>query len=142
MTSVPLELLTPVEATVLYRARWQIELLFKRWKSQGLAAALIGSTDVRKMVGVWSRLLACVIQHWLLVTLAWGDVRISLDKAGKFIRDSANRIPAALNQSLDLIQVLMDITKCIEKACRRNKRKKPGTFELLNNPELLEFRLT
>ena len=25
---------------------------------------------------------------------------------------------------------------------RRNKRKKPGTFELLNDPELLEYSLT
>src|ERR1019366_8368972 len=56
--SVPPHLLTPKEAVVLYRARWQIELFFKRWKSQGLAAALIGSTDIRKMVGGWFRLMA------------------------------------------------------------------------------------
>jgi IS4 transposase len=28
LTNVPAELLTPTEAAVLYRARWQIELLF------------------------------------------------------------------------------------------------------------------
>lgn len=143
VTSVPPELLTPTEATALYRARWQIELLFKRWKSQGLAAALIGSTDTRQMIGVWSRLLACVIQHWLLVTLTWGDTRISLDKAGKVIRDYAGQIATSFRQGLDhLALVLEEIVECLQKACHRNKRRKPGTFELLNHPELLDFDLS
>ncbi|OWK36576.1 transposase [Fimbriiglobus ruber] len=72
VTNVPGELLTPPEAVVLYRARWQVELLFKRWKSQDLVAVLSDSTVVRQMVRVWSRLLAAVIQHWLVVATAWG----------------------------------------------------------------------
>jgi len=60
VTNVPVDLMTPAEAAVLYRARWQVELLFKRWKSQDLVAVLRGSTVVRQMVGVWSRLLAAL----------------------------------------------------------------------------------
>src|SRR5713226_7541028 len=73
VTNVPEDLLTPKEAAVLYRARWQVELLFKRWKSQGLVAELSGSTVVRQMVRVWSRLVAVVVQHWLTVGSVWGD---------------------------------------------------------------------
>lgn len=142
VTSVPLELLTPTEAVVLYRARWQIELLFKRWKSQGLVAALTGTTDLRTMVSVWSRLLACVVQHWLLVATSWGDARISWDKAGKAIRDFASRIATSLNEPAEFLRILTDLTTTIAKTCRRNTRKKIGTFELLNNPELLDFCLT
>lgn len=54
VTNVPGELLTPTEAVVLSRARWPIELLFKRWKSRGLVAALDGKSDVRTMVKGWS----------------------------------------------------------------------------------------
>ncbi len=75
VTNVPVELLTPREAVVLYRARWQVELLFKRWKSQGLVAELSGSTVVRQMVRVWSRLLAAVVQHWLVVAQCLGRSR-------------------------------------------------------------------
>lgn len=142
VTSVPAELLTPPEAAILYRARWQIELLFKRWKSQGLVDALQGSTETRKMVGVWARLLACVLQHWLLVATTWGDIRISLDKAGQALRDSANRLAASLHSRGTLLELLAELTKSIKKTCQRNRRKKAGTFELLNNPALLDFCLS
>jgi len=142
VTSVPPKLLTPKEITVLYRARWQIELLFKRWKSQGLVAALTGSTDLRTMVSIWSRLIACLVQHWLLVATAWGNARISWHKVGTTIREFANRIAASLQNATDFPVLMNDLTKIIAKTCTRNTRKKPGTFELLNEPELLDFRLT
>jgi hypothetical protein len=142
VTNVPIEMMTPKEAAVLYRARWQIELLFKRWKSQDLVATLTGSTDVRQMVGVWARLLAAVVQHWLVVGSAWGDPTKSLSKACEAIRAFVGRLAAALDRLPELEQVLADLCAVVAKTCRRNKRSKPGTFELLNNVELLDFRLT
>lgn len=142
VTSVPVEMLTPKEATVLYRARWQVELLFKRWKSQGLVAELSGSTVVRQMVRVWARLLAVVVQHWLVIGTVWGDPTKSLSKAYEAVRAFAGRLAAALNCLTELERVLDDIRAVMTKTCRRDKRSKPGTFELLNDEELLEFCLT
>ena len=48
VTSVPVEMLTPKEATVLYRARWQVELLFKRWKSQDRKSTRLNSSHIQK----------------------------------------------------------------------------------------------
>jgi Transposase DDE domain len=142
VTNVPVDLLTPTEAAVLYRARWQVELLFKRWKSQGLVAELSGSTTVRRMVRVWSRLLAVVVQHWLVVATVWGDPTKSLSKAYEAVRDFAGRLAAALTHAADMERVLDDVRKTLAKTCRRDPRSKPGTFELLNDPELLDFCLT
>jgi hypothetical protein len=141
VTNVPREKLTPTEATVLYRARWQVELLFKRWKSQGLVAELSGSTVVRQMVRVWSRLLAVVVQHWLVICCVWGDPKKSLSKAYEAVRGFAGRLAAALSNAAELERVLNDVGKTIAKTCRRDPRSKPGTFELLNNPGLLDFGL-
>ena len=139
VTNVPAELLTPKEAAVLYRARWQVELLFKRWKSQGLVAELTGSTVVRQMVRVWSRLLAAVVQHWLTVGSVWGDATKSLHKVYEAVRDFAGRLAAALECSTNLERVLADMAATFTKTCRRDKRSKAGTFELLNEVELLDF---
>jgi hypothetical protein len=142
VTNVPHDILTPAEAVILYRARWQIELLFKRWKSQDLAAELSGSSAVRQMVRVWSRLIGAVIQHWLLLASAWGDPTKSWGKVCEAIRKFVGRIAAALSRWPELNRVLTDLCQAVAKTCRRNKRKKPGTFELLNDVRLLDFRLT
>jgi Transposase DDE domain len=99
VTNVPRDLLTPQEAAVLYRSRWQVELLFKRWKSQGLVADLSGSTVIRQMVRVWSRLLAAIVQHWLVIAGVWGDPTKSLSKAYEAVRAFAGRLAAAYASS-------------------------------------------
>ena len=142
VTSVPGDMLTPQEATVLYRARWQVELLFKRWKSQGLVAELSGSTVVRQLVRVWSRLLAVVVQHWLVLASVWGDPTKSLTKAYEAVRDFAGRLAAALAHGTELERVLDDIRKTTAKTCRRDPRSQPGTFELLNDVDLSDYSLT
>lgn len=142
VTSVPGEILSPPEAVVLYRARWQVELLFKRWKSQDLVAVLSGSTDVRQMVRVWARLLAALVQHWLVVASAWGDPTRSWGKVSEAIRGFVGRIATTLDQEPALAQVLSDLCTTVAKTCQRNKRSKPGTFELLNDVRLLDYGLT
>jgi Transposase DDE domain len=142
VTNVPGELLTPKEAAVLYRARWQVELLFKRWKSQGLVAELKGSTVVRQMVRVWSRLLAVVVQHWLTVGSVWGDPTKSLHKVYEAIRDFVGRLAAAMDHLAKLEEVLEAMRQTFAKTCRRDRRSKAGTFELLNDVDLLDFCLT
>jgi hypothetical protein len=142
VTNVPLEKMTPAEAAVLYRCRWQVELLFKRWKSQDLVAVLHGSTDVRQMVRVWSRLLAALVQHWLVVATVWGDPTKSLSKVCEAIRPFVGRLIAGLDQRDNFERVLEDIGVVVAKTCRRNHRASPGTFELLNDVSLLDFCLT
>lgn len=139
VTSVPPEKLRPEEAVILYRARWQVELLFKRWKSQDKVAVLSGSTEVRQMVRVWARLLAALVQHWLLICSAWGDPTCSLSKACEAVRKFAERIAAALEQGSILEKVIAAFCRTVAKTCKRNKRRKPGTIELLNDVTSLDF---
>jgi hypothetical protein len=141
VTSVPGERLTAAEAVVLYRARWQVELLFKRWKSQGRVAALDGATEARQMVRVWARLLAAVVQHWLVVAAAWGDPTRSWAKAAEAARGFVGRFLAA-TAAPALAGVLEDLIRVVASTCRRDPRARPGTVELLNDSRRLDFGLT
>jgi hypothetical protein len=142
ITNVPPEKLTPQEGAVLYRARWQIELLFKRWKSLGLVSQLSGGTVARQMAQLWLRLLAATLEHWLVLTARWSDARLSLTKASQLIRRSALLLTPAIGNHRHLCQVIETIRRAICSTARQNKRKRPNTFELLNNPELIEYALT
>lgn len=143
VTNVPAEMLTPQEAVVLYRARWQVELLFKRWKSQDLVAMLHGATAVRQMVRVWSRLLAALVQHWLVVASAWGDPTKSLSKVAEAVRAFAGRLAAGLRgRPAELKRAVQDLCATVAKTCRCNRRRKASTFELLNDVSRLDYCLT
>jgi Transposase DDE domain len=142
VTSVSPGQLTPAEAIVLYRARWQIELLFKRWKSQDRVAELSGSTEVRQMVRLWARLLAAVVQHWLVVATAWGDPTRSWGKVAEAVRSFVGRLLAALRHRTGVEEVIADLGRVVATTCRRNRRTKPGTAEILNDVRLLDFGLT
>jgi hypothetical protein len=142
VTNAPVELLTPKETAVLYRARWQIERLFKRWKSLGLIDELAGSTVARQMVRVWSRLLAVMAQHWVMLSTAWGASRCSLDKVWKAIQGRALLLARALDDLARLEYELEQLRDTLATTAKQNKHKKPSTFELLNDPEQLDYSLT
>ena len=142
VTNVPSHRLSPQEAAVLYRARWQIELLFKRWKSLGLVDELTGATPVRQMAQLWLRLLAVVVEHWVVLTAGWGDARLSLVKASQLVRRHAALLTTVVGHRDQLQQLLQTLSGAIRATARQNKRKRPSTFELLHNPSLLEYALT
>ena len=67
ITNVPPEQLSLEEALVLMRARWQIELLFKLWKSHGKIDEWRSAKPWRILCEVYAKLIAMVIQHWVLL---------------------------------------------------------------------------
>lgn len=142
VSNVPSEKLSPQEAAVLYRSRWQIELLFKRWKSLGLVAELDGSTTARQMARLWARLIGVLVQHWFVLTSVWGDLRHSLAKATTAIRRHALLLTTSIGNSAALSQTIQAMCQALRATARQNPRRKPSTFQLLNDPSLLEWSLT
>ena len=94
------------------------------------------------MACLWSRLIGVLLQHWLLLTSVWGDIRHSLAKASQAIRRHALLLAAALRGTAGLEATLESLGRAVRVTARQNKRRRPSTFELLNNPSLLEYGLT
>ena len=92
------------------------------------------------MAGVWSRLLAALVQHWLVLAGVWGDPTKSLSKACEAVRAFAARLAASLGRAAELQRVLTDLARALASTCRRNRRSKAGTFELLNDVARLDYR--
>jgi hypothetical protein len=142
VTNTTTQQLSAKESVVLYRARWQIELLFKRWKSLDWVATLSGATPVRQMVRVWGRLTAALLHHWLVVASTWHDVTRSWVKASEACRAFVSTILEALDDHASLVVVLQQLQRVVQKTCRRHRRRQVGTIELLENPELLDYFAT
>jgi hypothetical protein len=141
VTNCPQSLLTWKEVVVLYRARWQIERLFKLWKSYNHLADGDGEVAaVRRMAELYARLIAVVIQHGILLMAVWWDGRRSLWRAAAGLRDWIPQIIAVINDTAKLQHVLHRHRQFLAKSARVNSRRKhPSCFQLLSNPELLEY---
>lgn len=141
VTNVPEERISVRGAAVLYRSRWQIELLFKRWKSQGRVAELTGRTATHQMVRLWSRLIAAVLTHWMLITAVWGNAKLSLAKATQALQGLSGLIVLHQHEIEPLTQALTSLSKRLPFAARRNKRSIANIYEQLENPGLLEWNI-
>lgn len=140
LTSCPEELLTWKEVVVLYRVRWQIELLFKLWKSHGLVDAHRSADPVRQLVELYAKLIAVIIQHWLILVTFGSDDRVSLTKASRLIRDQLPQLIAVLGDLEQLIQTLTRWSHTLPGLGRVAQRKsQPSNPQLLANPELLAY---
>ena len=141
VTNCPTELLTWKEVVVLYRARWQIELLFKLWKSHNHLAAFRETwSAVERMAVFWAKLIGVILQHWLLLTSTWSNPRRSHWKAAQVIRQWIVSLTGALDDVDALIGVLAGMTATINAvAHKKRQRKSPSSFQLLLNPELLNW---
>ena len=66
-TNLPMSEYTADEVYTLYRIRWQIELVFKLWKSEGGVASSQGKTGVRCLCEFLAKLLGQIIANWLML---------------------------------------------------------------------------
>jgi hypothetical protein len=141
VTNCPRELLTWKEVVVLYRARWQVELLFKLWKSHNHLAEL--ETHVppqRQMAVLYAKLIAVIVQHWMLLITTWNDARRSLRKAAAILRDWIGSLSEVLDNRRRLTDFLGRLAAALAKTARVTRRTKhPSLFQLLENAELLEY---
>ena len=145
ITNVPIEVLPNEVISSLYRIRWQIELIFKIWKS------VIGIDHTRKMK--YKRWL-CLLQFKLLImVMNWNIIMVlrnhiykrngklvSLNKCFKTLFDNNYRIREAIRQGIKGITEFISWT---DRILRKNhwlerKNKSIGLEELLYNILLIK----
>ena len=107
ITNCPPLLLKWKEIVVLYRARWQIERLFKLWKSYNhLADRDAGAPAAQQLTKVYVTLIAVIIQHGILLMAVWLDGRRSLWRAATSLPTWIGQLIAVIDDKAKLQRVL------------------------------------
>lgn len=134
VTNIPAEKLSVQEAWVLARCRWQIELLFKLWKSEGHVDESRSGKPWRILCEVYAKLLGMVVQHWILLVGCWSHPNRSLVKASRTVRTHAPALAMVLSLGQLVYRTLETIRHCLNTGCRVNRRRRaPPTHQLLDN---------
>lgn len=137
VTNVPADQLSLNEARALYRARWQIECLFKRWKHDARLATSRSQKSVRIQAELLAKLIGQVLQHWLSLLGDWADPDKSLAQMGWVIRTNIPLLAVALDSPRALRQAFAHLQRALRAATRVTHRKKhPSTAQYLLNPDL------
>jgi hypothetical protein len=132
LTDVSAKRLSLQEAIVLLRERWQIELLFKLWKQHGCIDEWRSENCWRILCELYAKLIGVLLQHWIIVLLAWQDEQRSLVKLAQVIRDGALSLLDAFAGHGSIHQALLSIARRMRAGCQMNKRKKhPNSAQLL-----------
>ena len=133
--------LTWKAVVVLYRARWQIELLFKLWKSHnGLARVRVRASALQPLAVFYAKLLGVLWQHWLLLALVWHLPQRSLLRAAQRLREWLKVLEWVLDDRPQLERLLQRLQRRMERlAGVKKRRNNPSHAQLLEEPELLDW---
>ena len=136
LTNVPASQLSLQEALVLLKVRWQIELLFKLWKSYLSMDEWNSHNPWRILTEIYAKLLSAILFQWTSLSEFWKYPDRSLFKAFKAFQRYISPILFALQNQDLLIPLLSSLNRCYSKSCRVNKHANFAcTFQALLNPD-------
>ena len=131
ITNVPQERLSFEHVMALYPIRWQIELLFKLWKSHAKLASVGQWRPQRVLCHLYARLLALVLFQWLVAPWRFGEWgELSLTKAFQVFQHHTLRLAQAIVAGWRGIARVLDkmIRGCLRFARHNKRRHSPSSF--------------
>ncbi len=134
VTNVPASLLSFEQAFALLRARWQIELLFKLWKQEALLDEWSSGKPWRILCEVYAKLLAMLVQHWVLVLACWEDPHRSLTGVAEVVREQVPLLAHGVVGHLPMQRALRLMVSSVKGGCSIPARStRPSTARRLQS---------
>lgn len=133
ITNVPENKLSALQIAELYPVRWQIELIFKLWKSECGIDKVAGKRRERVLCELYAKLIGVVIFNFLVGPHRMNaDVELSMIKTHRTFKSHALRLALSLSNIEQLVAMISQIIRRFFKFGRKNKRvKSPSTLNLL-----------
>ena len=132
VTNIPDERLPAQQVLTLLRVRWQVELLFKLWKSHAKVDEWRSRNPWRILCEIYAKLIGLCLSQWLFVVSLWPYPDRSLFQAAKTVQKWAIPLALALQDPDQLLATLTALCDCLMAGCRQQKRKThAATFQQL-----------
>lgn len=131
LTNIPKALASSAEIFLLGRYRWQIELLFKLWKSHLLIDEWQSKKPERILAELYCKLIGAIISHWLLLLACWQNPARSLRQAISSVQALAWQFANSLDSRPALYHAFDALSNALSKTAMDKSQQRPCTFQLL-----------
>ena len=136
ITNLPATVLSLRQVLVMYAVRWQIELIFKVWKSHCALDHVPGRRRERVLTELYAKLIGVVVTHFLIAPSRSLERELSMVKVQHLLRRYALRLAQSLGSLEQLVAVLNKIvTRCLALARKDKRRKRLTTLQKLHLAE-------
>jgi hypothetical protein len=131
ITNAPPERIRASEGWEMRRVRWQIELVFRVFKSEGGLEKTQARTRERVLTELYAKLLAMVVLRWVVLAAGYQQLRHSGQPAARRVKKRAGSLLRALGSARELDEQIRELARQI-KACKIQKtHQKPSTLDRL-----------
>lgn len=127
---------TAEQLWALYRVRWQVELLFKRWKSGGGLGHSRGRTAHRVLCEFLAKSVAVLIKHWGALLRGGPLCAVSATRAAARVKWWAGRLAEAIGSggAAAVVRVLERMKADLDRLPKRPRRARKTTRQTLFAP--------
>jgi len=131
VTNVSQTMLSAEQVALLYRVRWQIELIFKLWKSYCGLREFTHMRRDRILTELYARMIGLVLTHFLMAPIRMPYAQTNREISPVQVRQIFQRFARTLSQSLaNLDQLVTELTSMMTHIDRfgfkQKRRKKPN----------------
>ena len=99
ITNIDTSLLTAEQIAPIYSIRWQVELMFKSFKSIGNLNETRRNKAENILCEVYAKLLAQLVRHWIMLASHWRCIQQDIIKAAKLIGRHARALTMSYHKS-------------------------------------------
>ena len=110
ITNVPSTMLAVVQVVLLYRVRWQIEMVFKLWKSYCGLGRIAGVRRERVLTELYAKMIGIVLTHFLIALLRMPKgAGVNREISPVQVRQIMRRFACQTNQALTSLDALVNV---------------------------------
>ncbi len=131
VTNAPQELISASEGWQIRRVRWQIELVFKVFKSEGGIDKTQAWSRERVLCELYAKLLAMLVMRWVLLASGYQTLRHSGRPAARRVKKRACALLRALGSAQALAVQVEGLARQLKQCQIQKSHSKPSTLDQL-----------
>ena len=136
ITNVPATMLRLRQVVILYAVRWQIELIFKVWKSECALDRVAGRRRARVLSELYAKLIGIVVLQFVLAPCRVGERELSVVKVVHIIQHHIPHLIEHLGNLEQLTETLQALAeRFLQNGLKDKRQKRLTTYQEIRASE-------